>query len=667
MKKKGKKRKKHVVVATAGHVDHGKTSLVRALTGVYTDRLMEERKRGMSIEVGFAPYRLSSGQVISIIDVPGHERFIRNMLGGISGIDIGLLVIAADDGPMPQTLEHLDILRLLDIQEGVVVISKIDLVDDELLELATEEIMTIMKGTFLENTLPIHFSSETGQGLPQVKEALEDACNKVEEKNMHEGFRLPIDRVFTMAGHGTVVTGTIASGKIREGNKVQVYPSYITAKVKKVQVHNQDVCKADAGQRVGINLSRVKADILKRGMVLGEPEALVSTHLVNARFHYLTSNKNTPLKNKTRVRVHCGTNEVVGRMVFMDREELLPGDDCLVQFRLEERIVPLPFDRYIVRSLSPVATIGGGIILEVAPPKYRKYDPNPIHFIELIEKKNNHKAIEWLVKKGEYQGAALSKIRQKLRLEKLEMDNIVDSLIRKNRLICTEHESVIHAECYEALKDELLKKLRAFHEDNPLQIAISKEALRADITPGPDISVFDYTVQKLANEEVIEVESGGIRLADQQIRLDPKQRSIVDRLENICKSSGFRSVDRLKIKNVFDGQSKAEIAAILKFMTYENRVIKLKDGRLIHPDVMEEIKRLVKEHIQSRGKITPQECRNLLDVGRDIFIPIMEYLDYIKFTIRIGNHRVLYPEKELSLKHKTSLSQSSSYTRTNRV
>ncbi|MDY6853629.1 MAG: selenocysteine-specific translation elongation factor [Thermodesulfobacteriota bacterium] len=667
MKKKGKERKKHVVVGTAGHVDHGKTSLVRALTGVYTDRLKEERKRGMSIEVGFAPYRLSSGQVVSIIDVPGHERFIKNMLRGISGIDIGLLVIAADDGPMPQTREHLDILRLLDIQKGVVVISKTDLVDDELLELAAEEIMALLKGTFLENTLPVYYSSQTNQGLPQVKEALKDACNKVEEKNMHEGFRLPIDRVFTLAGHGTVVTGTIASGKIREGNKVQIYPTHITAKVKKVQVHNQDLCKADAGQRVGINLSRVKPDILKRGMVLGEPEALIPTHLVNARFNYLISNGNTPLKNKTRVRVYCGTNEVIGRMVFMDKEELLPGDDCLVQFRLEERIVPLPFDRYIVRSLSPVTTIGGGIVFEVAPPKYRKYDPNPIYFIELIEKKNNHKAIEWLVKKGEYQGAALSKIRQKLRLEKLELDNMINSLIRKKRLICTEHESVIHAECYETLKDELLKKLKAFHGDNPLQIAISKEALRANITPSPDIRVFDYTVQKLTNEQIIEVESGGIRLADQQIRLNPKQRSIVDGLENICKSSGFRSVDRLKIKKVFAGQSKAEISAILKFMAYENRVIKLKDGRLIHPNVMEEIKRLVKKHIQSRGKITPQECRNLLDVGRDIFIPIMEYLDDIKFTIRIGNYRVLYPEKGVSLRHMTSLSQPSSYIKANRA
>lgn len=648
MRSKAKTNPKHIVVGTAGHVDHGKTSLVRAMTGVYTDRLKEERERGMSIEVGFAPYRLPSGQVISFIDVPGHERFVRNMLRGVSGVDVALLVVAADDGPMPQTREHLDILGLLNIKEGLVVITKVDLVDAELLELATEEVMALLKGTFLENTVPIYFSSETGQGLSEIKKALEEACNRVKEKYRAEGFRLPIDRVFTMAGHGTVVTGTIASGKIREGDEVQIYPSDTTIKVRSVQVHNQQVRRAEAGQRVGINLSRVRQDALERGMVLGEPGSLIPTHLITARFQYLNSNKRIPLKNKVRVRVYSGTSEVVGRMVFMDREELLPGDNCLVQFRLEERLAPVPFDKYIVRSLSPVSTIGGGTILEVNSSKYRRSDSNLIHYLGLLERKNNLEAFEWLVKKDGYQGAVLSKVRQKMGLKKIEVDTIASSLAEKKRLILIDEESVIHTERYETLKKELIEELRLFHRDNPLQIATSKGALRAKISPNLDIEVFEYALQKLADEGIIEVESGGVRLANQQIRLNSEQRSIVDRLENTCKTSGFRSVGRSKIKKVFNGQSKEEIRAIMKFMISENRVIRLGDGRLIHPDVMEEIKRQVERYIQSRGKITVSECKDVLSVGRDIVVPILECLDDIKFTMRIGNHRVLYPEKRVS-------------------
>ncbi len=648
MRSKAKTNPKHIVVGTAGHVDHGKTALVRAMTGVYTDRLKEERERGISIEVGFAPYRLSSGQLISIIDVPGHERFVKNMLRGISGVDIALLVIAADDGPMPQTREHLDILGLLNIKEGLVVITKVDLVDDELLELATEEIMTLLKGTFPENTVPIYFSSETGQGLSEIKKALEEACNRVKEKHRAEGFRLPIDRVFTAAGYGTVVTGTIASGKIKEGDEVEIYPSDTTIKVRSIQVHNQQVKKAKAGQRVGIKLSRVRPSLLGRGIVLGEPGSLIPTHLINALFQYLNSNRRGSLKNKVRVRVYSGTSEVVGRMVFMDREELLPGDNCFVQFRLEERLAPVPFDKYIVRSLSPVSTIGGGDILEVNPRKYRKYDPELIRYLGLLERRNNHEVLEWLVKKGGYEPALSGQLGQKIGLKGVEVDRICTNLTEKKILIPIDDESVIHTERYETLRKKIIKKLKLFHRDNPLQMAMPNGALRTKVSLKLDLGLFEYVLGGLSRERIIEVESGGVRLADRQIRLTSKQNSIVNRVDAICRASGFRSVGRSKTKEVFDSRSKQEIAAILKFMALENQVVKLKDGRLIHADNMEKIKNLVKEHIQSRGKITPQGCRVLLDVGRDIYIPILEYLDDIKFTMRIGNHRVLHPEKKVS-------------------
>ncbi|MEW6003005.1 MAG: selenocysteine-specific translation elongation factor [Nitrospirota bacterium] len=366
------KTSKHIVVGTAGHVDHGKTALVKALTSIDTER-PEEKRRGMTIELGFAPYTLPSGQRIAFIDVPGHECLIKNMIRGVWGIDVVILVVAADDGIMPQTREHLDILNLLGIKQGFVVLSKIDLVEEEIIEMAIEEIKGLTKDTFLKDSPIIPFSARTGQGKAEIEQTLETFYEKTLEKDSEGIFYMPIDRAFHMDGFGAIVTGTIASGIVRAGDVVEIYPTGRQVKVRAIQVHHQKADRAQAGERAGLNLRDIELKEIQKGMVVSEAETLRSSYFLNVHFHYLSS-QTDPLKNRKRVRFYTGASETNALIVFMDRDVMHAGETAFVQFRLSDKLSPLPFDRFIVRTLSPVTTIGGGTILEIDSQKYRKRD-----------------------------------------------------------------------------------------------------------------------------------------------------------------------------------------------------------------------------------------------------------------------------------------------------
>jgi selenocysteine-specific elongation factor len=341
------------------------------------------------------------------------------------------------------------------------------------------------------------------------------------------------------------------------------------------------------------------------------------------------------------VKFHSGTNEVVGRIIFMDKEKLLPGDTALVQFRLEKPVAPLPWDRYIVRSLSPITTIGGGVILEVNPPKYRSFNPEVINFLNLLEKGAYHEVLEYVVKKRRYHALELKEMGWKVGLKREEIDSIVQELVKEKRLISIEKRFFIHREWYENLKKETEKQLRLFHKENPIQVSIPKEELRTRVSSHLNAEAFNLVFRELSREKIIELKDGGVRLAHQSVRLSSRQKQIIDRLEKLCQDSWFRPLGKEKIKEVFNGQSKVEMNAILKLMVAENRLIRLKDGRLIHTEAMEQIKEKIKEHIQNRGKITLSECKNLLGIGRVVTLTILEYLDSIKFTLRVGDHRVL--------------------------
>ncbi|MCP4719161.1 MAG: selenocysteine-specific translation elongation factor, partial [Desulfobacteraceae bacterium] len=349
----------NIILGTAGHIDHGKTSLVKALTGVETDRLKEEKERGITIELGFASLDLPNGKHIGIVDMPGHEKFVKNMVAGSSGIDVVTMVIAADEGVMPQTREHMEICNLMGIQHGIIALTKTDLVDEDLLELALDDINDFVQGTFLEEKPIIPLSSATGQGLDKFIATLESICDNIPERKFSSIFRLPVDRVFSMKGFGTVITGTLTSGSINVGNDIMVYPKKIVSKVRGIQVHSSSVDNAGPGTRTAINFQGLDKDSVFRGDILSTPDTLIESYMVDAHFHYLKSNAK-PAKPRTRIRFHSGTSEILGYMILLDREELLPGDEAPVQFRLESPVCCIKEDRYVIRSYSPIKTIGGG-------------------------------------------------------------------------------------------------------------------------------------------------------------------------------------------------------------------------------------------------------------------------------------------------------------------
>src|SRR5918999_1795344 len=374
---------KQVVMGTAGHIDHGKTQLIKTLTGIDTDRLKEEKERGITIDLGFAHLRFADDTEVGVIDVPGHERFVRNMLAGVGGIDLVMLVIAADEGVMPQTREHLAICQLLRIKDGLVALTKTDLVDEDWLELVSEDTREFLKGTFLEGKPIVPVSAKTGQGIDDLRRGLQTLVARVPPKQLEGKFRLPVDRVFTIRGFGTVVTGTLFSGTIRVEDRIEIYPKGIEAKIRGIQVHNASVAEAVAGQRTAINLQGIDKVELGRGDVLGHPGEFASTFMLDAVLQHL-ADAPRPLRHRARVRLHLGTSEIMGRVMLLDRDELAPGEEAYVQFRLESPAVALPRDRYVIRSYSPVQTIGGGILLEVQPRKHRRYEEGLANHFRLL-------------------------------------------------------------------------------------------------------------------------------------------------------------------------------------------------------------------------------------------------------------------------------------------
>src|SRR5512145_72517 len=383
----------HVVVGTAGHIDHGKTSLVKALTGIDTDRLPEEKARGITIDLGFAFLEEPDGLTIEIVDVPGHERFIKNMLAGIGGIDLAMLVVAADEGVMPQTREHFAICSLLHIPRGLVVLTKTDMVEPDWIELVRDDVATLVRGTFLDGCPIVPVSSKTGEGIPELRAALRTLAAQVPSRGTDQLPRLPVDRVFTIKGFGTVVTGTLMAGRFNVDDRVEIYPRGLAAKVRGLQTHNRSVPEARAGQRTAINLQGIERAAVERGDVVGLAGTLVASGLVDGTLELL-SDAPRPLKPRDRVRFHAGTSEIMARVLLLDTGELSPGGRAFARFRLESPLVALPGDRYVIRSYSPMVTIGGGTLLDVAPPRFKRRTPALVAHLQLLERGTPDEIVE---------------------------------------------------------------------------------------------------------------------------------------------------------------------------------------------------------------------------------------------------------------------------------
>ncbi|MBT8366547.1 MAG: selenocysteine-specific translation elongation factor, partial [Deltaproteobacteria bacterium] len=522
---------KQIILGTAGHIDHGKTSLIKAISGTDTDRLKEEKERGITIELGFAALDLPSGEHLGIVDVPGHEKFVKNMVAGATGIDIVVMVIAADEGVMPQTREHMEICTLLGVEYGLVAVTKIDMVDEEWLELALEDIQDFVKGTFLEDAPVAAVSSTTRKGIPEFIDILDHLAAKIPDRPPSDLFRLPIDRVFTMKGFGTVITGTLISGHVRVGDSIMIYPSGITSKVRGIQVHNHSAEEAKAGMRTAINFQGLEKEAISRGEVLSKPDNLVASYMVDISLHYLASNKK-PLKNRTRVRFHTGTSEVLGNIILLDREELVSDEATTAQLRLDAPVALVKDDRFVVRSYSPVYTIGGGKVLNPIPLKHKRFKPEVVDGLKALEHQAPEAIIAFQVEAAGYQGVSFAHLKMMTNLPDKQLEKLLQNLLSQKTLIQIEKENrtYIHRTCFEALQEDIQRQLADYHQTHPLKAGMSKEELKTKFPALLTPKLFNLTLNRMTREKIIAQEENIIRLSSHAVSLGAKQADVKNKI-----------------------------------------------------------------------------------------------------------------------------------------
>ena len=632
---------KNIILGTAGHIDHGKTSLVKALTGIETDRLKEEKERGITIELGFALLDLPNGQHIGIVDMPGHEKFVKNMVAGSSGIDVVTMVIAADEGVMPQTREHMEICNLMGIKHGIIALTKIDMVDEDLLELALEDINDFVQDTFLEDKPIIPLSSVTNEGLDEFVQTLETICVKLPARKFSSIFRLPVDRVFSMKGFGTVITGTLTSGSINVGNEIMVYPKKITSKVRGIQVHSSSVDTAGPGTRTAINFQGLDKESVNRGDILSTPDTLIESYMVDAHFLYLKSN-GKPAKNRTRIRFHSGTSEILGYLILLDREELLPGDDACVQFRLESPVCCIKDDRYVIRSYSPVKTIGGGAILNPASQKHKLFDQNVIQGLTNLLLDDNEQIISFFLSLKGYQGLPFSKLRVMTNLADKKLSASLQKMLARQEVIQIDKEKQIYVNgsFFDEFKEKIIQKLNAFHTDNPLKDGMPTQELKSKFQYIDDAKFFNILFTKLSKENLIVLDKNIIKLSTHKVALQVDQHEVNEKIKKIYQTSGltppfFRTICQdldIDKKNATD---------VLHMLIDEKSIVKTKDDLYFGAGEIEKLEQKLIAFLKERESITTPEFKDMTAVSRKFVIPLIEYFDSINLTIRVGDTRQL--------------------------
>ncbi len=634
---------KNIIIGTAGHIDHGKTTLIKAITGRETDRLAEEKERGISIELGFTYFDLPSGRRAGIIDVPGHEKFIKNMLAGIIGIDIVVLVVAADEGIMPQTKEHFSILDLLNISKGIVVITKSDMVDEEWLGLVTEDIEEFVEGTFLENSPIIPVSSTQKIGIDKVIKSIDEMTKEVEEHDLEEMPRLPVDRVFTITGFGTIVTGTLISGKFKKGQEVQIFPTDKVGRIRSIQVHEQDTDIAFAGQRVALNLAGLKKSDIQRGNVISYVNSMKDTMMIDVKLK-LIKDAQRIIENRTRVRMYIGTKEVLCRVVLLDKETLTPGETCYAQLRLEESIVAKRGDRFIIRFYSPMITIGGGEVIEPNPPKRKRFKEDVIEELKVKEKGDNIDVIRKIIQEKSKLFPSTLELSKIAVIPEQRVRKIVNELSNNGDVIKFELTNTIHAidkKYYQMITFKIIDYLKEYHKINPLRSGIIKEEIRSRFLSTIKPKLADNFINKLIAEKVIKQNNETISLYDFQIQYSSEQKEIKNYIEELFKSSKFNILKRQEIYDNLKYENN-NIEKVISALIDEGILIKIKEDMIIHNDSYQRCIKLVTQHIKTNQAITLSEFRDMIGSSRKYAMAILEYLDNKKITIRKGNKRLLF-------------------------
>ncbi len=632
---------KHIVLGTAGHIDHGKTTLIKALTGVDCDRLKEEKERGITIELGFTSLNLPSGLTVSIVDVPGHERFVHHMVAGAQGIDLVALVIAADEGIMPQTREHLDICRLLRVKKGLIVLSKIDLVEKDWIDLVQEETREFVKGTFLEGASIVPLSAVTGEGIQKLLAELDRLAAEVEERSSEGLFRQPIDRVFTMKGFGTVVTGTIISGKVATGEALEILPKGLEARVRGIQVHGQSVEVAAAGMRAGINLQGIEKAVIERGNVLVAARRLQSTRTLDVVFHLLAGTAK-PLKNRSRLRLHIGTAELIGRAILLDREEMKPAEEGYMQVRLEEPTVALPGDRFVIRTYSPLLTIGGGEVLDAFPPRHKRRSATLKEEMGVLEKGSEEERTKLRILKAGPTGLSLDELMIRANLPPSRMKTLIDRLLAQGGIQRYNGGKLryIHPQVMDDLMRFAIDYLKEFHQKNPLQPGAMTEEIKSKLPPQVDARLFAHLLQTLTAAKKIVVEKELVRLPSHKISLKAGEKDLRQRML-LLYGQGKLQPPTVKELSQDVQAPEAELKPVLQLLVKEGLLVKVKEDLYLHHQAVEELQAKMVAFLNEHKEMTPTQFKDISQVSRKFSIPLLEYFDGKKITLRVGDKRVL--------------------------
>ena len=631
---------KRLVLGTAGHIDHGKTALIKALTGIDTDRLKEEKERGITIELGFAHLDLPSTVRLGIIDVPGHEKFVKNMVAGAGTIDITALIIAADSGIMPQTVEHMNILKLLGVDTGIVVITKTDLVEEDFIDLVEEEIIDFVSGTFLEDAPVVRVSSTTREGLDELVSTLDDMVSKVEGKRASGIFRLPIDRVFTMKGFGTVITGTILSGGVKSGEEIEIMPEGEIARVRGLQVHEESIDEATAGTRTAINLSGLEKERIHRGDVLVSPGSVDPTYMIDAKLTYLKESGKR-LKNRERVRFHIGTSEVESNVILMDREELVAGEEAFIQIRLTEPLCALPGDRFVMRSLSPTYTIGGGEVLNAHPKKHKRFKDEVIEDFETLTSGGPEDRVALFLKVSGYPGTTRAELSRGMGIIPDDAGELLKKLKGKNIVVPIGKERYLHKDSYERAKELLTDLIRDYHKMNPTREGISKDELQTRMPWGVDSRLVMGLLDDLERGKEIAISGNLVTIKGHKITLDDKEEEIIGKAKRLIGEAGLSppSTQELSDKLSVDEN---ELKKLLKAVVSKGQdLVRVKENLYFEAKGLESLKEGLISYLKENGEIDAQAMKELTGTTRKYTIPLLEYFDSEKVTIRVGNVRKL--------------------------
>ena len=629
----------HTVIGTAGHIDHGKTLLVKALTGTDTDQAPEEKARGITIELGFA----FLGESATIIDVPGHERFVKTMVAGVSTIDVAILVIAADDGVMPQSREHLDVLELLGVERGVIVLNKVDLVEEDWLDLVEEELRDFTRGTFLQDAEIFQVSALSGEGVDPLRQRLLELAGDTEDKRADAPFRLPVDRAFVVKGFGLVCTGTVLAGSVGEGDRVEIMPEAREVRVRSMQEHGVAVDRVQAGDRAAINLAGVEQGQIERGDLLSAPEAFRPTQMLDVRLRLLQSSPMS-IEPRTRVRLHLGTREIMARVALPERKPLEPGEESVIQLRLEAPLVAAWGDRFVLRRYSPALTIGGGTVLDPHPAKHRRFDADLLDHLRVLECGELRKVVErWILAVADRLKIERDLLGE-LGIGPERLQEVLGELVAAGMVVRVDSEGraqLLHSSVRGRWGERIEVALADFHRSEPLKPGLRREELRNLSARYVQPELFDCVLRHLVDEGRVAMDGAVVRAASHGIRFTPEEEATRTEIEKRLNTTVFTDIpDAAGLARALAVEQQ-QIEALLRALQELEVVVSLEGGLLVHREALVLVQDRLRAYLQADGEITVAQFRELIGSNRKYAMALLGYFDVAGFTARVGDVRVL--------------------------